>query len=54
MMPDEKYIHFNSSVVKDVSKNGGDVSEFVPACVKEALFAKYSKLIFFKFKYFSC
>jgi phosphopantetheine adenylyltransferase len=28
--------------VKDVSKNGGDVSEFVPSCVKEALFAKYS------------
>jgi len=42
MMPDEKFIHLNSTVVKDVSKNGGDVSEFVPSCVKEALFAKYS------------
>ena len=41
MMPDEKYIHLNSSVVKDVSKNGGDVSAFVPICVKEALFTKY-------------
>jgi len=43
MMPDEKYIHLNSSVVKDVSKNGGDVSAFVPSCVQEALFTKFSK-----------
>ena len=43
MMPDEKYIHLNSSVVKDVSKNGGNVSAFVPSCVQEALFTKFSK-----------
>ena len=43
MMPDEKYIHLNSSIVKDVSKNGGDVSAFVPSCVQEALFTKFSK-----------
>ena len=43
MMPDEKYIHLNSSVVKDVAKNGGDVSAFVPSCVQEALFTKFSK-----------
>ena len=42
MMPDEKYIHLNSSVVKDVSKNGGDVSDFVPPCVQKALFTKFS------------
>ena len=42
MMPDEKFIHLNSSVVKDVSKNGGDVSGFVPDCVQEALFSKFS------------
>ena len=42
MMPDEKFIHLNSTVVKDVSKNGGDISEFVPACVKEALFTQFS------------
>lgn len=42
MMPDEKYIHLNSTVVKDVVKNGGDVSAFVPSCVKEALLSKYS------------
>ena len=43
MMPDEKFIHLNSSVVKDVSKNGGDVSAFVPPCVQKALFTKFSK-----------
>ena len=43
MMPDEKFIHLNSTVVKDVSKHGGDVSAFVPSCVEEALFAKYSQ-----------
>ena len=42
MMPDEKYIHLNSSVVKDFSKNGGDVSAFVPSCVQEELFTKFS------------
>ena len=44
MMPDEKYIHLNSSVVKDVSKNGGNVSAFVPSCVQKALFSKFSSL----------
>ena len=41
MMPDEKYIHLNSTVVKDVVKNGGDVSAFVPSSVHEALLSKY-------------
>ena len=41
MMPDEKYIHLNSTVVKDVAKNGGDISAFVPKCVSKALFTKY-------------
>ena len=42
MMPDEKYIHLNSTVVKDVVKNGGDISAFVPSCVIDALMSKYS------------
>ena len=42
MMPDEKYIHLNSTVVKDVVKNGGDISTFVPSCVNDALLSKYS------------
>jgi len=43
MMPDEKFIHLNSTVVKDVAKNGGDVTAFVPQTVREALFAKYPR-----------
>ena len=42
MMPDEKYIHLNSTIVKDVFKNGGNVSAFVPSCVNDALLSKYS------------
>ena len=42
MMPDEKYIHLNSTVVKGVVKNGGDISAFVACCVNEALWSKYS------------
>ena len=42
MMPDEKYIHLNSTVVKDVVKNGGDISAFVPSSVNDALLSKYS------------
>ncbi len=41
MMPDEKYIHINSTVVKDVARNKGDISAFVPDCVKDALMLKY-------------
>lgn len=42
MMPDEKYIHLNSTVVKDVVKNSGDISAFVPSGVNDALLSKYS------------
>lgn len=42
MMPDEKYIHLNSTVVKDVARLEGDVSEYVPAIVKENLNLKFN------------
>ena len=42
MMPDEKYIHLNSTLIKDVVKNGGDVSKFVPKSVHNELLSKYS------------
>ena len=42
MMPDEKFIHLNSTVVKDVVKNGGNISAFVPKNVQDALLSKYS------------
>ena len=41
MMPDEKFIHINSTVIKDVAKNKGDISSFVPECVEAALSQKY-------------
>ena len=41
MMPDEKYIHINSTVIKDVAKHGGDISDYVPNNIKIALLEKY-------------
>ncbi len=41
MMPDEKYIHLNSTVIKDVARLGGDISGYVPKSVKKALLEKY-------------
>ena len=43
MMPDEKYIHLNSTVVKDVVRLGGNIDEFVPKPVKDILLSKYSR-----------
>ena len=41
MMPDEKYIHLNSTIVKDVARLGGDITNYVPDIVKKVLLAKY-------------
>ena len=41
MMPDEKYIHLNSTIIKDVARLGGDISDYVPDNVKIALYEKY-------------
>ncbi len=43
MMPDEKYIHLNSTVIKDVARLGGEISEYVPESVKSALLEKYRR-----------
>lgn len=37
MMPHEKYTYLNSTIVKEVSRLGGNVSNFVPKNVQEAL-----------------
>ena len=37
MMPDEKYIHLNSSILKNIVKLNGDVSEYVPTYVLDQL-----------------
>ena len=42
MMPDEKYIHLNSTVIRDVAWLGGDISDYVPKCVQNALYKRYN------------
>ena len=42
MIPDEKYIHLNSTVVKEVAELGGDISQYVPKVVYECLNTKFS------------
>lgn len=37
MMPDEKYIHINSAVIKNVSRLHGDISTYIPKSVEECL-----------------
>lgn len=37
MMPDEKYIHINSTVIKDVAIRKGDITPYVPNNVEECL-----------------
>lgn len=36
-MPAERYFYLSSSAVREIFSMGGDVSEFVPACVDEAM-----------------
>ena len=40
MMPDEKYMHLNSTVVKEIAALGGDISAYVPAIVETQLKSK--------------
>jgi len=42
MMPDEKYIHLNSTVVKDVSSLRGDIDDYIPSIVQKYLKAKFN------------
>jgi pantetheine-phosphate adenylyltransferase len=41
MLTDPKYSYLSSSVVKGVAKHGGDIEEFVPKHVSEALKLKF-------------
>ncbi len=40
LVPHEKYTYLTSSIVREVAKLGGDVSDFVPAVVRRRLLAK--------------
>jgi len=42
LMPHEKYTHISSSMVREVASLGGDISEYVPKEVNQALKKKYS------------
>jgi pantetheine-phosphate adenylyltransferase len=37
LMPNEKYTYLSSNIVREISRLGGDVGQFVPAAVKAAL-----------------
>ena len=41
LMPHERYTHLNSSIIREIASLGGDVSDYVPPVVKEALQKKY-------------
>lgn len=41
IMSTPKHMYLSSSVVKEIATWGGDVSQFVPPCVNEALKAKF-------------
>jgi pantetheine-phosphate adenylyltransferase len=43
LMPHEKYTYLNSSIVREIAKAGGDVSEFVPPEVGNFLIKKFKK-----------
>ena len=43
LMPSVEYIYLNSSIVKNVAKHGGDVTNFVPDIVMEKLREKFHK-----------
>ena len=42
MVTSDKYVHINSSMVKNVSKLGGDIAKYVPINVLSALKSKFS------------
>jgi pantetheine-phosphate adenylyltransferase len=44
LMPHEKYTYLNSSLVREISRLGGDVSEFVPPVVRQLLSKKIKSL----------
>jgi pantetheine-phosphate adenylyltransferase len=41
LMPNEKYTYLNSTIVRSLAQFGGDVSDFVPSLVADALREKF-------------
>jgi pantetheine-phosphate adenylyltransferase len=42
LMPSLRYVYLSSSLVKEVARNGGDIVNLVPECVRVKLLQKYS------------
>ncbi len=40
LMPSEPFVYLNSSMVKVIARNDGNISQFVPPCVEKALLEK--------------
>ncbi len=43
MAPNEKYIYLRARLVKEIAKQGGDVTDFVPYCVERRLLERCSE-----------
>ncbi len=43
LCPNENYSYVNSSLVKEIARLGGDISEFVPGRVKKALLERLER-----------
>lgn len=43
LMPSESYTYLNSTIVREIARLGGDVSDFVPPVVKKAFDKKFKK-----------
>jgi len=43
LMPSARYTYLNSTMVKQIAKFGGDVSQFVPLCVAKHIEEKFGK-----------
>jgi len=44
LVPDERFTYLNSTIVREIARLGGDVSDFVPASVRRRLIAKVKSL----------
>jgi pantetheine-phosphate adenylyltransferase len=45
LMPSSEYVYLNSTMVKEIVKLGGDISSFVPDCVRKQLKKKLGSKI---------
>ncbi len=43
LMPSERYTYLNSTIVREIARLGGDVTDFVPPVVKKAFDKKFRK-----------